>query len=357
MDSTRQPVVKGYVLENDFFNLSGGAQWTFAKKDGKDWFIKRFTDPVWPKDTGKFSAEHIEKYAREAKAFYRRKKRLYDAVNACDNGNIVTIQDFFLWESKYHIVSERIYADPIGVDDVAKASDADKYLLMKTIASNMARLHEKGIVYADIRPDNILLKRSKTGKLVAKLIDFDGSYFEDDPPDRRSIPLSEQYIAPETGVVHFEGLDIPLTRKVDVFSLGLLFHLYWTGELPAFDEKEYDFAFAALLEGGKLSISPAVPERLAALTARMLLLNASDRPSMAQVVEELTAIMDPTRAKREAPPEKTPAGGTGSSRFQIAINLGGKAERPVEKPKESGKPETKETAGSGDPLWIVPVDF
>ncbi len=350
MAKTEQPVVKGYVLENDFFNLSGGAQWTFAKKDGKDWFIKRFTDPVWPKDTGKFSAEYIEAHAREAKAFFNRKLLLYKAVNACDNGNIVTIRDFFLWDSKYHIVTERIYPDNIDVEIVARAPAGDKYLLLKTIASNIARLHEKGIVYADIRPDNILLKRSKTGKLIAKLIDFDGSFFEDSPPDRKSIPLSEQYIAPETGLVHFEGLNIPLTKKVDVFSLGLLFHLYWTGKLPDFNEKEYDFAFAALLEGGTLSVSPAIPAPLAGLIRRMLLLNAGDRPSMAQVVEELTTIMDPARAKQEEPPKQTLADTGGSSRFQIAINLGGKT-------KESGTSETGGVPDSGETLWSIPTDF
>ena len=68
----------------------------------------------------------------------------------------------------------------------------------------MQRLHEKKLIYADIRPDNILFKRSKSGKLVAKLIDFDGCFFEYDPPEVKGIPLSEPYIAPETGLVVFE---------------------------------------------------------------------------------------------------------------------------------------------------------
>ena len=57
-------IVKGYELENDFYNLSGGAQWTFAKKDGKNWFIKRFKDPVIPKDTDSYSEEMILKKRR-----------------------------------------------------------------------------------------------------------------------------------------------------------------------------------------------------------------------------------------------------------------------------------------------------
>ena len=300
-------VVKGYTLENDFFNLSGGAQWTFAQKDGKDWFIKRFKDPVCPKDESAYDKELIREKLAQGIRFYKQKRAIYDAVNACDNGNIVTIEDFFLWESRYHVVTERIHAENIDVKDIAAMPEKEKYLLLKTLASNMMRLHEKQLIYADIRPDNILFKRSAAGKLVAKLIDFDGCYFEYDPPGPKGIPLSEPYIAPETGEVVFDGKEIHLTTKVDVFSLGLLFHLYWVGEMPEFDEEEYGFAFGALLDGGTLTVSGDIPYRLAALIRRMLLRDPEGRPTMAEVLQELKAITGdvPAAHSTEKPAVKT----------------------------------------------------
>lgn len=362
-----QTIVKGYELENDFYNLSGGAQWTFAKKDGKKWFIKRFKDPVCPNDTDSYSEDMIREKRAAGIKFYKNKRAVYDAVNDCDNGNIVTIQDFFLWKCRYHVVTERIDAENIDVKDIAALPQDEKYLLLKTLALNMMRLHQKKLIYADIRPDNILFKRSKGGKLVAKLIDFDGCYFEYDPPEVKGIPLSEPYIAPETGRVVFDGEELHLTTKVDVFSLGLLFHLYWTGQMPDFDEDEYGFAFGALLDGGSLRVSGDIPPRLAALIRMMLLKEPADRPDMSYVLQELKRITGDVDAVKPAP---APApGAVKKSSFTTTIRMSSKGpaksdgsviilperlprsgEAPEEAPPE---PEKK----SDSSLFYIPTDF
>lgn len=355
-----QTIVKGYALENDFFNLSGGAQWTFAQKDGKQFFIKRFKDPVCPDDHSMYAEELIKAKRQEGIRFFRRKRAIYDAVNACDSGNIVTIQDFFLWNCRYHVVTERIRAENLEPKDVARLPESEKYLLLKTLALNMMRLHQKKLIYADIRPDNVLFKRSPTGKLVAKLIDFDGCYFEYDPPDVKGIPLSEPYIAPETGRVVFDGEKLQLTTKVDVFSLGILFHLYWTGEMPDFDEDEYGFAFGALLEGASLTLSPFIPARLSALIRRMLLLRPEDRPDMGEVLLELKRI---TGDAPEAPPPARKSSFTSS--FKTTIRNSGTESEKKDDPSVIILPERlpyvgeeEKPAGSGPAsLFYVPTDF
>ena len=363
--SGEKAVVRGYELESNFTHLGTDAQWAFARKDGKDWFIKRFFDPVWPKDTKAYDAAYIEKQAKECKRFYERKRKLYDAVAKCDNGNVVTVKEFFMENSKYHVVTERVHAENIDLKkDISRLPEKEKYLLLRTITMNMMKLHEYGIVYADIRPDNILYKRSASGKLVAKLIDFDGSFFENDQPEK-GIPLSEPYIAPETAELLFEGKEVHLTRKVDVFSLGLLFHLYWTGEMPDFDETQYDFACEALNCGGVLTVSPLIPFHLAALIRMMLLKNPADRPTMAQVFEELKAIQEgkpSTLGGKPKPPVKPvtetttpPSGG-----FTVKINFGSSADK-------SGRAVIEETGTSpaatppadkeSDGLWSIPDGF
>ena len=166
----------------------------------------------------------------------------------------------------------------------------EKYLLMKVLADSVARLHQKHIVYADIRPDNVLLKRGIKGNLIPKLIDFDGSYFEGKQPPAEGLPISVSYLAPETAKVYYEGETLRLSTKVDVFSLGLLFHQYWTGELPWFDENEYDYAFDAAMNGPGLEISPHIPQELASLLSKMFAAQPKDRPDMNEVLRTLKQI-------------------------------------------------------------------
>ena len=290
----KKTTINGYVLEDDFSHIEGEAQWTFAVKDGKHWFIKRFQDPVWPNTADGYDEEYLKWQREKCKRFFQEKRKLYDSVNACANGNIVTIHDFFLVNGRYHAVTERVFNEPLTMKDIARLEDKDKHLLMLTLCSSLMKLHEKGIVYADLRPDNILFKRSETGKIISKLIDFDGSFFEGpELPDR--IPVSPQYIAPETGQINFFDEKAELTMKVDVFSLALMFHLYWTGELPGFDRNEYDFAFIQVLDGKKLELSAELPAQLADLMDRMLLRNPEDRPVMAEVFDKLKDIMTPKR--------------------------------------------------------------
>lgn len=193
---------------------------------------------------------------------------------------------------------ERIFPEPITMKDISELPEADKYLLMLTLSSSIRKLHEQGLVYADLRHDNVLFMRSEAGKVISKLIDFDGCYFEE-PTLPEDIPISPAYIAPETALVHFyEEKEISLSRKVDVFSLALMFHLYWTGELPEIDTGEYDYIFQQVLDEKPLTLSPKLPDRLAALMTEMLAKDPDDRPAMAQVFEELKDIMKPKPKNR-----------------------------------------------------------
>ena len=88
--------LNGYLLQDNFSHVEGDVQWTYAEKDGKAWFIKRFQDPVFPVDVGRYEEAFLNFKREQCIRFYQQKRRLYDAVNASANGNIVTIEDFFL---------------------------------------------------------------------------------------------------------------------------------------------------------------------------------------------------------------------------------------------------------------------
>ena len=166
------------------------------------------------------------------------------------------------------------------------------------------KLHENGVVHADLKPNNILIKESETGNLVAKIIDFDGSYLEGDQPDSEEVQGDLVYLAPETCRYMF-GEEVNLTTKVDVFAAGLLFHLYLTGTLPAFS-KEYDYVYEALLDDASVSLAAGLKKGYADLIRSMIAVDPNERPDMKTVLATLTMLENSDRTPRVVPPRPTP---------------------------------------------------
>lgn len=73
---------------------SGFAKWGFAQKDGKEYFIKQFLSPVFPDERVEMPENIRKLYGEECIQFYQSKKKLYNAIAAAYNGNIVKIEDF-----------------------------------------------------------------------------------------------------------------------------------------------------------------------------------------------------------------------------------------------------------------------
>ena len=70
-------------------------------------------------------------------------------------------------------------------------------MICKVIAYNMIAIHKKRIIHADIKPNNVLIKKTITGTYTAKIIDFDSSYFEDSLPTSDDLQCDTIYLSPE----------------------------------------------------------------------------------------------------------------------------------------------------------------
>ncbi len=295
------PCISDYQLTEPWQNTnSGNARWSFARKDGKEYFIKEFLSPSCP-STGEMSQAAIAAKKAVCFRFFQQKKELYRRIEQSSNGNIVTIDEFFLFGTKYYVTTEKINITRAQIESIAKAPAEKKLLLLKILANCLQRLHENGVVHADLKPNNILIKESDTGNFIAKIIDFDSSFLAGHQPDSEEVQGDLPYLAPETCRYMF-GEDVTLTQKVDVFAAGLLFHQYFTGQLPAFSSG-YDAAHEALLEGESLRLSDALPPDLHALIASMLALDPDDRPDMAEVFRRLS---DPRPAPKPDPDPPVP---------------------------------------------------
>jgi len=164
-----------------------------------------------------------------------------------------------------------------------------KVQLCRTIAHSMMRLHDRGIVHADIKPNNVLIKRTDTGRFTARIIDYDCSFFQMNPPKAEEDLHGDQvYLSPEA-LRFFVGEHVLLTCEMDVFALGIMFHEYLTGEIPGFNTEEYDYPCEALLEGDRLILSDKLDSmgNLKEILSRMLTVDPARRIPIHKVFELL----------------------------------------------------------------------
>ncbi len=277
--------IKGYRLTRELSNENAGmCQWGFAEKGGHEYFIKQFLKPKYPGNDAKLSPALAQRMRDAAEQAYLRRKVFYDRLRECRAGNNVVVEEYFRFGNFYYAVTDRIRGPYLSLEEIAALSEEKKRVLLRAILFSVTQFHEKGIVHADLKPDNIMVRRTAAGYCTAKIIDFDSGYFSCEAPEE--ITGDQVYFSPEA-LLHNTGRKIPVTEKADIFALGLLFHLYWTGSLPGFDRQKYRYANEALLEGERLELDPSLPGDVRAVLEQMLALNPAARPDAKTAWERL----------------------------------------------------------------------
>lgn len=262
---------------------SGYSIWGFGRKYGQEFFIKQFLSPKYPYNDTVSSAASIEKRKKKCQLFEAKKTALYAAINDHTDGNAVRVEEFFRVESKYYISMQKIDAIDLSIHVIASMEASKKRLLCALVAHAVAGLHKGRVVHADLKHDNVLFMMLPSGKITAKIIDFDSGFLETDPPSEGEEIIGDQvYFSPEACKT-FMGEKPELTCKMDVFALGVLLHQYLTGQLPGFDTALGNFAGEAVANGGAVSVSYAVPVDLRGLLERMLDADPAKRPTAMQV--------------------------------------------------------------------------
>ena len=281
--------IRGYTLIGELKNdNSGYAKWGFAKKDGQEVFIKQFLTPIYPLDASVISEKQFQQKIDICKTFERDKRDFYYKLNHTITGNVVIVTEFFREGSKYYIITEKIDVKMKEPSEIAIMSLEQKLIIAKVILHCIDKLHKNGIVHNDLKPDNILLKETQSGMLTPKIIDFDSGFLRGMPPqigeDLQGDPI---YLAPESFLFLAEKVNV-LTRKVDIFALGIILHQYFCGELPSFDRKRYNYLFEFVLDDNIPIISVTMPSYIRELLAKMLDKHPARRPTASEAFAVLT---------------------------------------------------------------------
>jgi eukaryotic-like serine/threonine-protein kinase len=292
-------VINGYTILEDFRVVGAGlSKWTFAAKDGREYFIKEFLSPTWPDEHAPGSAQTKMRKRQRCAAFERHHRRIVEALAEVSGlgGNLIVTLDFFRWGAKYYKVTEKVEVAGLEPADVASLPFPDQLVLLKTVAHSLRILHDRSIVHGDLKPSNVLIKRTELG-YTTKLIDFDNAYLAGQPPPPDEIVGTMNYYSPElVGYIQETGTTAAeLTQKADIFALGLIYAEYLTGALPSFDTATHQYAGVAAHAGQVLRLPPTtLPSPVVELVDRMLMGDPAARPTIAETHTTLMGIRAPT---------------------------------------------------------------
>lgn len=180
------------------------------------------------------------------------------------------------------------------------------------IAAALVQAHKKNIIHRDLKPSNLILAEGEAdgaGRDQVKIIDFGIAKIagedkeESDFRTRTGTMIGTPvYMSPE------QCRGVGVTDRTDVYALGVILYQALAGRPPFFSRADGDIlAMHILVEPRPLrELEPATPQRVADFIARMLIKNAVERPTMAEVAAQLVLLADDpdwnTAAAAGAPP-------------------------------------------------------
>lgn len=316
--------INGYRILEDFKVAGGMSKISFAERDGKIYFIKEFLAPKYPTSDSPGSERIKEQKRKACDAFEKHHRDLNNAIEKCcagTGGNLIYALNFFRNGASYYKVTEKIDISSFPCDSIARLPLEKILLIARSAVHSIKILHGLKIVHGDLKPDNLLIKEVKRG-YVAKLIDFDDSYFEGNPPsERENLVGTPEYYSPEQAAyIMDEDEEIEgstLTCKSDIFTLGIIFSEYFSGEKPVLPS-EYKTTWTCVNDGGKFSFKKKLHPRIEELIRKMLSLNPSDRPSIGEV---LIILQDIKPGETATPPSGDPSEKPKKPRLRIGPGL------------------------------------
>jgi serine/threonine protein kinase len=182
-----------------------------------------------------------EAYIGEVERHWRRV--MEKLMRAGPNKHIAQIHDIFEDDSAFYIIMEECNGGQLFDLLLRESTMSTKELkrIIREILLAVEHLHDLGLIHRDIKPENIMLTEG-TDEYVLKLIDFDTC--EEIVSRRLSLavtPSDKVYRKRSTRVVGTLGYIAPesfsgeYSTASDMFSIGVIFYILMTGDMP-FDD-------------------------------------------------------------------------------------------------------------------------
>lgn len=207
-------------------------------------------------------------------------------IDKLEHPNIVKTIERGESEGKLYIVMEYLDAKTLAHEIKNNSPLALKFGLeiMLQLAGALSFIHEKKVVHRDIKPANVMLTPGNI-----KLLDFGLALAEFQTRLTQSGILvgTINYTAPEQITENI------YSAASDVYSLGVTYYEILTGQLP-FPAESVTMVIERILDtqpGEPVKLRPEINPELNVLVMSMLDKSPSNRPSAADVLDRLTAMI------------------------------------------------------------------
>jgi Tol biopolymer transport system component len=209
------------------------------------------------------------------------------AASALNHPHIVTVHEVIRSGENVAIAMELVEGEALRCRCGAPQPIPDVIHWGRQTAEALAAAHSRGIVHRDIKPENLMVRAD--GHI--KLLDFGLARSTNPEAGAGPAGLSGpggtlDYMSPEQ--IHGERA----TSASDVFSLGIMLFELATGTHPFHRDSALDTAQAIAHSEAKgpSALNPSIPPAFNSLLLAMLAKEPQNRPSAAQVEQQLSAI-------------------------------------------------------------------
>jgi len=242
-------------------------------------------------------AESAARFAREASSAAR-----------IIHPNVAAVFDYGESEGLIYLVMEYVDGQPLSRILAREAPLAvDRALdLARQIADGLGAAHELGIIHRDLKPDNILVTRTRTGREVAKVVDFGIAKAVQDTTGesltRTGLVIgTPEFMSPE------QLLGDPIDARSDLYALGCILHLMLTATPPFAAGTREQMIKRRLTEDAPhvQQLDPGLPDSVDRIVERLLARTPGDRYGSAAEVRDALAGTHARRIPADATPRAT----------------------------------------------------
>jgi serine/threonine protein kinase len=240
-------------------------------------------------DSRQYALKVVPIGTAEEKKFLEQAEHEFHVSKKLDHPNLVKIfaledvKDWLFRVKKAHLLVE--FVNGKTLDQVPPLSLPKLVEVMSLIAAGLTHMHKRGVLHADMKPNNVMLSRA--GEV--KIIDYGLAWIKGEPKSR--VQGTPEYMAPETVKKKL------INERTDIFNFGATMYRLVTLRLPPSVVGDADMPPDAELWQRQLKPVPEIradcPKDLADLIHRCLSFNALKRPeTMKEVQTSLEVIAE-----------------------------------------------------------------